>query len=456
MWGQLSKVYQDAAAKLQQVLNRNVLTLASQNVFEGAANAIGADLSYNFLAYLGVATDYFAGLANQVTAGLSTRLINWAGLSSAINPNSTAYALGSYTGQIVTIALSLWPPSAGILATIQMVSGVSAGVEAMVNGDTVGGLTTIGLAFISLGLSALSRCPVTALRVAGTAGLTFGGLYSASTNLQNAYNNFTNPNGDPIQGTLNLLQAGVAIYGVSKTLDGACFTARMWMENEHGRTQAFRVKVGDKLWARNELDPTGPIELREVEEVFERLARIWNVHVAGEILETTAEHPFYVVGRGWIAACQLQIGDLLMTRSGLLVPVEGVADSGAWNRCTTGGSVNTILTSSARLRMGRAFRRIMRTEAAPLTTATARRTANTRAQRPSVQPDRRISRRRGSRRWASKRTRRRLIRWQIAGSRSRRSRTGYARTMGHSLNSRVGNTLAGPSNCRHKRTWDVG
>ncbi len=52
------------------------------------------------------------------------------------------------------------------------------------------------------------------------------------------------------------------------------------------------------------------------------------MHVAGEILETTAEHPFFVFGKGWKAAFELEIGDLLMTCAGLLVPVEGVADSG--------------------------------------------------------------------------------------------------------------------------------
>ena len=52
----------------------------------------------------------------------------------------------------------------------------------------------------------------------------------------------------------------------------------------------------------SEFDPHGPIELKEVEEVFVRVAPIWNVHVAGRIIRTTAEHPFWVVGRGWIPA----------------------------------------------------------------------------------------------------------------------------------------------------------
>ncbi len=176
MWGQLSKVYQDAAAKLQQVLNRNVLTLASQNVFEGAANAIGADLSYNFLAYLGMATDLVAGFANQVTAGLSTRLINWAGLSSAINPNSTAFALGSYAGQVVNIALTLFPPTAGFVIAIQTAGAALNVYDAVQSGDPT--QVTLAVANLALiGLRGLSTCLV----LKGVQNSLQGALGSAAT-----------------------------------------------------------------------------------------------------------------------------------------------------------------------------------------------------------------------------------------------------------------------------------
>jgi hypothetical protein len=59
------------------------------------------------------------------------------------------------------------------------------------------------------------------------------------------------------------------------------------------------------------------------------VAPILNVHVPGQIIRTTAEHPFWVLGRGWIPAAMLDVGDQLTTRDGRLVPVEGVADSGA-------------------------------------------------------------------------------------------------------------------------------
>ena len=85
------------------------------------------------------------------------------------------------------------------------------------------------------------------------------------------------------------------------------------------------------------MDPDGPVEYKEVQEVFVRVAPIVNLHVASGIIETTAEHPFYVPARGWVPAWALQIGDLLSTRDASLVPVEGVGAKGAVETVTIGG-----------------------------------------------------------------------------------------------------------------------
>jgi hypothetical protein len=90
-----------------------------------------------------------------------------------------------------------------------------------------------------------------------------------------------------------------------------------------------KFKVGDKLLSRSEFNPTGPLEEKEVEEIFVRTAQIWNLHTAGRLIRTTAEHPWWVVNRlAWIPTAHLQIGDILLSDDGQLIPVEGVADSG--------------------------------------------------------------------------------------------------------------------------------
>jgi hypothetical protein len=120
------------------------------------------------------------------------------------------------------------------------------------------------------------------------------------------------------------LLAGVDAF----RMRGACFTGEMLLDVAGGKKRADAIQVGDRLWSRSEFDPEGELALKEVEEVFVRVAPIVNLHVAGQILRTTAEHPFYVEGKGWLPAGMVEVGDLLRTRCGRLVAVERVADSG--------------------------------------------------------------------------------------------------------------------------------
>jgi hypothetical protein len=62
---------------------------------------------------------------------------------------------------------------------------------------------------------------------------------------------------------------------------------------------------------------------------------ILNLHAQDRIIETTREHPFFVVERangdgqvGWLSAAFLQPGDLLVSHDGQIIRVEGAADSG--------------------------------------------------------------------------------------------------------------------------------
>jgi len=61
---------------------------------------------------------------------------------------------------------------------------------------------------------------------------------------------------------------------------------------------------------------------------FVRVAPVLNLHVGGRIIGTTAEHPFFVEGKGWTPAFDLTIGDRVLLEDGQCLRVEGVADSG--------------------------------------------------------------------------------------------------------------------------------
>lgn len=56
--------------------------------------------------------------------------------------------------------------------------------------------------------------------------------------------------------------------------------------------------------------------------------RILLLHLSGKVIRTTADHPLYVPGKGWIGAAELRPGDPLLSHDGHTLPVEGMADRG--------------------------------------------------------------------------------------------------------------------------------
>jgi hypothetical protein len=61
--------------------------------------------------------------------------------------------------------------------------------------------------------------------------------------------------------------------------------------------------------------------------VFVRWGRILNLHVGGQVIQTTQLHPFWVYSKGWVEAGQLQIGDLLVGHDGQRLRVEDLLDT---------------------------------------------------------------------------------------------------------------------------------
>jgi hypothetical protein len=85
-----------------------------------------------------------------------------------------------------------------------------------------------------------------------------------------------------------------------------------------------KVKEGDRVLSR---DPkSGKIASKKVESVKVRqVPGTLVLHLSnGERIETTKEHPFYVVGEGFVPAGQLGIGTSIVTRAGPSVQVTKV------------------------------------------------------------------------------------------------------------------------------------
>ena len=68
------------------------------------------------------------------------------------------------------------------------------------------------------------------------------------------------------------------------------------------------IKIGDKVWAYNV--ETGETELKTVTKVYvHSVDEILRLYTDEDNIDTTTNHLFYVIGKGWVAAGGLVAGD---------------------------------------------------------------------------------------------------------------------------------------------------
>jgi hypothetical protein len=104
---------------------------------------------------------------------------------------------------------------------------------------------------------------------------------------------------------------------------GKCFVAGTLIYTPDGPRPIEEIRVGDKVWAHDLA--SGTDQLQVIVETFVRTTtELFHLTIAGEVVSTTAEHPFMVHERGWIDAAFLKVGDLLVTSEGTTVPIEAV------------------------------------------------------------------------------------------------------------------------------------
>ena len=112
---------------------------------------------------------------------------------------------------------------------------------------------------------------------------------------------------------------GGAIYG--GLTSNVCFVAGTAVLTAVGYVAIEDISSGDKVWSEN--PETGEKALKEVVQTFvNETNELVHVHVNGEEIITTPEHPFYVPKKGWIGAIDLRAGDILLLQSGECVVVE--------------------------------------------------------------------------------------------------------------------------------------
>jgi len=78
--------------------------------------------------------------------------------------------------------------------------------------------------------------------------------------------------------------------------------------------------------SRDQFNDDGPLVMRRVLRRFVRLGPVLEVHVGGQVIGTTAEHPFFVKGKGWTPAQELRSGDRIRLEAPGWLSVEDVVD----------------------------------------------------------------------------------------------------------------------------------
>ena len=108
----------------------------------------------------------------------------------------------------------------------------------------------------------------------------------------------------------------------------ACFCAGTLLRTPGGLQAIETFVAGDRVLSRDEHDPRGWADYKVVEEVFERLGRVWHLTAGGRLIRTTGEHPFHEATKGWVACYQPAEGDRLVCEDGSTILVEEVVDTG--------------------------------------------------------------------------------------------------------------------------------
>jgi Colicin D/Pretoxin HINT domain len=121
----------------------------------------------------------------------------------------------------------------------------------------------------------------------------------------------------------------VSLLGNFSSLSRACFTGDTQLMARgawgSGWKRIDQISVSDEVLSRDENNLEGPLAWKMVEEVFERFAFVAGLHVGGEVIKTTLEHPFFVHGKGWTAAGKILPGDFIASQDGQWLAVERVS-----------------------------------------------------------------------------------------------------------------------------------
>lgn len=133
---------------------------------------------------------------------------------------------------------------------------------------------------------------------------------------------------NPLYNIFQFMVSATAAFSSSAYLrmrQGAptCIVAGTMILTAEGLAAIENIRAGSRVIATN--PETFEAEEKTVVETYERETRqLVHLTVGRELISTTADHPFYVKGKGFVNAVELQTGDELVNVAGAASPVENI------------------------------------------------------------------------------------------------------------------------------------
>ncbi|MBO5087696.1 MAG: DUF2380 domain-containing protein, partial [Lachnospiraceae bacterium] len=126
--------------------------------------------------------------------------------------------------------------------------------------------------------------------------------------------------GEPGDIAVKFVQLVCMLFG----LTSQCFTGDTLVSTETGLRPIAEIQIGDYVWSED--TETGKKELKQVTAVSVTMTNtlVYVTMEDGTTINTTENHPFYVEGKGWCVAAELEIGDVCRTKEGQVEVVASV------------------------------------------------------------------------------------------------------------------------------------
>ena len=126
--------------------------------------------------------------------------------------------------------------------------------------------------------------------------------------------------------TLEITEQGTSAAAATSVTFVLCFAAGTSVMTPEGEKPIEDLEVGDLVMSRHENNIEGGIKPKQIEEVFHGHSELLQLEVGAQRLRVTRPHRFFAGGKGWVAAEDLAIGDMVATDSGFEM-VTGVSET---------------------------------------------------------------------------------------------------------------------------------